>query len=285
MRNRAGGSLAAVLTLIAFLGASCAGGDELVIGVATSVQDSGLLDELVEGFKAENPDAGSLKPVAAGSGQLLELARRGEVDVIISHSPAAEEELLAAGDLIERRPLMFNLFLIIGPEDDPASVGSAASLPEAFRRIAEAEATFVSRGDRSGTHVREIAVWEEAGIEPRGESWYQESGAGQGQSLLVASDKDAYALVDSATWTALEDRTDLVAYLTDVEVPNRYSVSRVNPDKGDVSEKAARAFADFLTSPAGQLLIEEFGREEYGLPLFQPEGAAPDATPSPVSTP
>jgi tungstate transport system substrate-binding protein len=156
---------------------------------------------------------------------------------------------------------------------------------EAFALIAEEEATFISRGDHSGTHVRELAIWEDAGIDPTGESWYQESGAGQGASLLVASDKGAYTLVDSGTWTVLEEPAQLTSYVMDREVPNVYSVMRVNPERHAVNEEAAIAFADFLTSPAGQALIEEFGRQEYGQRLFVPGASARNMTPTPVSTP
>lgn len=268
-------SLSLAVALAGLAAISCGAGDELVIGAATSVRDTGLLDELVREFKEQDPDTGTVKPVAAGSGRLLELARRGEVDVIISHSPDAEAQLLAEDQAIDRQPVMHNLFLIAGPSDDPAGVAAASTLLEAFKLIAEEEAPFVSRGDRSGTHVRELAAWEDAGIDPTGRSWYQESGAGQGASLLVASDKGAYTLVDGGTWAVLKERTEL-SPLTEDEVPNVYAVMRVNPEKHDVSGEAALAFADFLTSPAGQAVIEEFGRREYGQPLFIPGIPAPE---------
>jgi tungstate transport system substrate-binding protein len=186
---------------------------------------------------------------------------------------------------MDRRPLMHNSFLVVGPADDPAGISGADSPAEAFRLIAEEEAPFISRGDGSGTHARELAIWQEAGVDPSGRSWYQESGAGQGQSLLVASDKGAYTLVDSATWTVLEGRTQLTLYVVDSEVPNVYSVMRVSPERHAVREAAAEAFADFLTSPAAQRIIADFGREEYGEPLFAPAVPAPDVTPTPIPTP
>jgi tungstate transport system substrate-binding protein len=273
-----------LLALIVLSAISCGGGNELVIGVATSVRDTGLIDELVREFKEENPDVGTVKPVGAGSGQLIELARRGEVDVIISHWPGGEAQLIAEDHGIDRRPFMHNSFLVVGPSDDPAGVSLASSPADAFGLIAELETPFISRGDGSGTHVRELAIWEDAGIEPTG-SWYQESGAGQGASLLVASDKGAYTLVDSATWTALEEPAELTSYVLDTEVPNLYSVMRVNPERHTVNEEAALAFADFLTSAAGQAAIEEFGRQEYGQRLFVPGGPARNVAPTPVSTP
>lgn len=277
--------LAALLALVSLLVTSCGGGDELVIGVATSVRDTGLIDELVREFKEENPDVGTVKPVGAGSGQLIELARRGEVDVIISHWPGGEAQLIADDHGIDRRPFMHNSFLVVGPAADPAGVGAASAPMEAFALIAEEEATFISRGDGSGTHVRELAVWEDAGIDPAGRSWYQESGAGQGASLLVASDRGAYTLVDSGTWTVLAQRADLTPYVADSQVLNLYSVMRVNPARHAVNEEAALAFADFLTSAAGQVVIEEFGRQDYGQPVFVPGGPARNVTPTPVSTP
>jgi tungstate transport system substrate-binding protein len=274
----------ALLALAALAATSCGGGEALVIGVATSVRDTGLIDELVEEFKGENPDVGAVKPVGAGSGQLVELARRGEVDVIISHWPGGEAQLIAEDYAIDRRPVMHNSFVLVGPAEDPAGIAEVVSMKDAFSLIEEEEALFISRGDGSGTHVREVAIWEQAGVEPGG-SWYQESGAGQGASLLVASDKGAYTLVDGGTWTVLNDRTELSLLIVDSQVPNLYSVLRVSPEKHAVNEEAALAFADFLASPAGQAVIRDFAREEYGESLFVPGNPAPVITPTPVSAP
>ena len=277
-------ALVLVVVLVGLSMSSC-GGDDLVIGVSTSLRDTGLLDELVDEFKRQRPGpAATVKPVATGSGQLIELARRGEIDILITHFPEAEAELIADGDGIDRRRLMHNFFVLVGPPDDPVGVRAAASLPAALRLIAGAEATFVSRGDNSGTHFRELALWRQAGIDPVGESWYQESGAGQGQSLLVASDKGAYTVVDSGTFVVFEERLELEPYVSDEE-PNQYSIIRVNPDRHDVNGAAALAFAEFLTSPAAQRIIAEFGREEYGEPLFVPAGPVSDMTSVPVSIP
>jgi tungstate transport system substrate-binding protein len=276
--------LAAALALaaLAFVAGGCGSGNELVIGVASSVQDAGLMDVLVDEFKQQYPGIGIVKAVPGGSGQLLEMARRGEFDVIITHSPAAEQEFVAGGDGVDRRPFMHNFFLLVGPKDDPAGVAGATTPAAAFKAIAAARSRFVSRGDDSGTNVRELAIWAEAGVDPAGESWYQESGVGQGPNLQVASDKGAYTLVDSATWTALEDDVELVLYAIDVEAPNVYSVTRINPQEHGVNEAAARAFADFLTSAAGQAVIEGFGREQYGEPLFIPGEVAPIPTLTPT---
>ena len=256
--------------------AGCGGGNELILGATTSLQDTGLLDELVSAFKKESGyDVSGVAPLVAGSGQVLELARQGEIDLLITHSPDAEEEFLAEGHGIDQRPLMENLFIIAGPPDDRAGVENARTLSEAFGRIAEGSYAFVSRGDGSGTHARELAIWQEAGIDPRGQRWYQESATGQGLNLLIASGKGAYTLVDSATFAVFKERTDLVPHVFEGEmVRNRYSVMRVNPENHpDLNVEAALAFADFVTSPQGQLIIQEFGREEYGESLFTPASA------------
>jgi tungstate transport system substrate-binding protein len=248
--------------------ASC-GADEnsLVLGATTSVQDSGLLDEIVRAFEAET--GYKVTPVSGGSGQILETARQGELDAVIAHSPRDEEKFIADGEGMDRRPFMENYYLLAGPPDDPAAVAGAATLHEAFLRISLAEDDFLSRGDESGTHVRELAVWDEAGFDPAGESWYRKSAAGQGQSLLVASEKRAYTLVDSSTFVAFRDKVDLRQYVIDRNEPNFYSIIRINPEKhANVNSAAALALADFLRSPAGQCLIDGFGRAEYGESLF-----------------
>ncbi len=277
--------LAALAVAAALSAASCGSGNDFVVGATTSIRDTGLLDVLTEAFREESGyDVTAVTPIIAGSGQILELARRGEVDAIITHSPQAEAKLIADGDGVDRREIMHNFFVLVGPPDDPAGVGSAGAVAEALKRIAAAERTFISRGDNSGTHLRELAQWRQAGIDPVGESWYQESGAGQGQSLLVASDRAAYTLVDSSTFVVFQERLELEPYVSDEET-NQYSIIRVNPDRHDVNEAAALAFAEFLTSPAAQQIIAEFGREEYGEPLFVPAGPVSDMTSVPVSIP
>ena len=274
-------ALASLAILAVLSTASCSGGNSFVVGATTSIQDTGLLDVLTEAFREESGyDVAAVTPIVAGSGQILDLARRGEVDAVITHSPQAEAQLIADGDGVDRRELMHNFFVLVGSPDDPAGVRSALTLAEALKRIAAAEKMFISRGDNSGTHLRELALWRQAGIDPVGQSWYQESGAGQGQSLLIASDKAAYTLVDSSTFVVFQERLELEPYAFDEE-PNQYSVIRVNPEKHNINEAAALAFAEFLTSPAAQRIIAEFGREEYGQPLFTPTtGVASDREPA-----
>lgn len=270
--------------LVVALGACSRGGD-LIVGATTSLQDTGILDEMIRAFQEESGfRVAAVTPIVAGSGQVLELARRGEVDVVITHSPAAEERLIAEGDGIDRRPVMENFFLVVGPGDDPAVVREVPTPAQAFRRIAESGRSFISRGDGSGTHMRELAIWQEAGLDPHGRSWYQESATGQGQNLLIASDRGAYTLVDSATFRVFQERVELVPYVIDEQIRNRYSVTLVNPERhGGVNAEAAKAFADFLTSAQGQRLIEEFGRDQYGESLFLPLGSPrlPPTSPTP----
>jgi tungstate transport system substrate-binding protein len=250
--------------------ASCGGNgnDELIVGATTSVQDSGLLDELVRAF--EDVSAYDVKPIVGGSGQALETARRGEFDVIMTHSPEDEAKFIEEGEGLDPRIVMRNSFLIAGPSGDPAGVKGAATLGEAFERIASGEHKFISRGDNSGTHRRELSLWEEIGIEPEGQSWYEVSSTGQGQNVLVAADKRAYTLADSSTFTVFKARAGLQALLTDDDTPNVYSVIRISTERHpDVDAAGAIAWLEFLTSAAVQCLIAEFGVEEYGEPLFE----------------
>jgi tungstate transport system substrate-binding protein len=257
---------------------SCGGGGdkEVLLGATTSVQDPGLLDELVRVF--EDVSDYDVKPIVGGSGQTLETARRGEFDVVITHSPADEDKFIADGEGLDNRIVMRNFFLIAGPVNDPAGVMEAGTMGEAFERIAAREQRFISRGDNSGTHQREMSIWVKIGIQPEGKSWYEESTTGQGQSLLVADDKSAYTLVDSSTFTAFRQRIKLQELLRDENDPNIYSVIRVSRDKHpNVNEAGAIAFTEFVVSQGGQCVIARFGVEEYGEPLFEPYFACPQS--------
>ena len=249
--------------------AACGSENELLLGATTSVQDTGLLDELVAAF--EEDSGFRVKPIVQGSGQVMALARRGELDVIMTHLPEDEAALIVDGFALERTPVMRNHFLVGGPASDPAGVVGARTLADAFARIADSEAAFVSRGDESGTHRRELAVWAEVGVDPVGEGWYRESAAGQGQSAFVANDGDAYTLMDSATFATLRERLQIVELFRGASEPNVYSVIRLNAERLDkVNEGAADAWVDFMTSERAQQLIAEFGRDEFGESLFQP---------------
>jgi tungstate transport system substrate-binding protein len=217
-----------------------------------------------------------VKPVAVGSGQAIEMGRRGEAAVVLVHSPAAEEEYVAEGTAGRRLLVMHNDFVLLGPEADPAGV-RGARVDEAMRRIAGTGAVFVSRGDDSGTHAREKSLWEQAGVTP-GAPWYQETGQGMGATLRVAAEKAGYTLSDRATHLAQPDGLALLVE-GDPGLLNVYHVIEVTARAGErVQPEAAAAFADWITGPDAQRLIDEFGRARYGQPLFVPDAGKPDPT-------
>ena len=264
---------------------------DVILATTTSTQDSGLLDVLVPLF-AERTGY-RLKPIAVGSGAALKLGEEGEADVILSHSPVAEEAFMAGGFGLDRQTVMYNDFVLVGPEDDPAGIDGEPSAAEAMRRIATAEATFVSRGDDSGTHALERRLWEQAGIEPGG-PWYQESGTGMGDTLNIANERRGYTLTDRGTYLALRDRLDLAILVEgDPALVNLYHVITVNPANGDrVNAAGGRAFLEFLLDPETQRVIGEFGVDRHGQPLFTPCArnscaVLPEATPAatPAATP
>ena len=240
----------------------------LILSTTTSTQDSGLLDVLVPMF--EKATGYSVKTISVGTGQALALAARGEADVTLAHAPALEKKYVEEGKMSNRRLVMYNDFIVIGPAEDPARVKGLPAA-EALKRIAAAEARFVSRGDKSGTHALELALWKQAGIEPKG-SWYIESGQGMGQTLLVANERKAYALTDRGTYLAFQKRVDLpVLVEKDRALLNIYSVMEVNPANGPrVNAAAGKAFADFMVTPDVQAVIKTFGVEKFGQPLFVP---------------
>ena len=243
---------------------------DLLLVSTTSTQDSGLLDVLLPAFEAQS--GYRVRLVATGSGQALKIGEQGNADVILLHSPEAEEEFMANGFGIDRRMVMHNDFVIVGPPSDPASLRSQPEPVLAFESIYASASTFVSRGDESGTHVKELAIWDDAGLDPHGQSWYLETGQGQGNTLSIASEKGGYALVDRGTFLAYKTNLNLEILLEgDPFLLNVYHVLTVNPEKSkSVNLEGARAFADFITSPEGQGIIAEFGIDEFGQPLFFP---------------
>ncbi len=264
-----------VLLVLAACGSPAAGPSaerSLILATTTSTQDSGLLDDLLPAFTAATGWA--VKPVAVGSGQAIEMGRRGEADVVLVHSPAAEEEYVAEGTAGRRLLVMHNDFVLLGPEADPAGV-RGARVDEAMRRIAGTGAVFVSRGDDSGTHAREESLWEQAGVTP-GAPWYQETGQGMGATLRVAAEKAGYTLSDRATHLAQPDGLALLVE-GDPGLLNVYHVIEVTTRAGErVQPEAAAAFADWITGPDAQQRIGEFGRAQYGQPLFVPDAGKPD---------
>jgi tungstate transport system substrate-binding protein len=212
----------------------------------------------------------SVKTISVGTGQALALAARGEADVTLAHAPTLEKKYVDEGKMQNRRLVMYNDFVVIGPAEDPARV-KGLSAAEGLRRIAGAEARFVSRGDKSGTHLLEQALWKQAGIAPKA-PWYIESGQGMGQTLSIANDRRAYTLTDRGTYLAFQKRVELpILVEKDRPLLNIYSVMEVNPANGPrVNVTAGKAFADFMLSPAVQGVIRTFGVDKNGQPLFVP---------------
>jgi tungstate transport system substrate-binding protein len=243
---------------------------QLTLATTTSTQDSGLLDELLPAFESES--GVNVKVITVGSGQALELARRGDADVLLTHAPAAEQKFMDEGWGEERRPLMHNDFVLAGPKADPAHCKGQASITDAFLRIAEHEASFVSRGDESGTHLKEKEIWTKAGIEPQGQ-WYLQAGAGMAQTLRIANEKEAYTLSDRATYLTLRKGLGFeILTERDPLMQNHYAVLITNKAKHPhVNAEAARQLADFLLRPATKKRIAEFGVPKFGEPLFFPE--------------
>lgn len=249
---------------------------DLLLVSTTSTQDSGLLDVLLPAFTEQTGYGVQL--VAVGSGQALKLGEQGNADVILLHSPAAEKEFMANGFGIDRRLVMHNDFVIVGPSSDPAAIRGQKPV-DALQKIAASRTTFVSRGDDSGTHVKELTLWEKAGVDPAGHDWYLETGQGQGATLSIASEKGGYALTDRGTFLAYQSNVDLEVLVEgDPFLLNVYHVITVNPAKyPKINLDGAKAFANFITSAEGQAIIAGFGVETYGQPLFFADAGKSDA--------
>jgi len=250
--------------------ASPARSKEIILATTTSTQDSGLLEVLVPAF--EKASGYSVKPVAVGSGAALKLGTEGNADVLLVHSPAAEQEFMDAGSGVDRRLVMHNTFLIVGPAADPAGIKGMTSAADAFQKIADAGSTFISRGDGSGTEAKELGYWKKLGITPD-PAWYVQSGQGMGATLQVASEKAGYTLTDIATWAAAKDKLALESLVdTDPSLLNIYHVIGVNPaNHPNVNAEGAKAFGDYLVAADGQAIIGAFGRDTYGMQLFVPD--------------
>lgn len=242
---------------------------DVIVAMTTSTVDTGLMDVLVPLF--EKQSGYRVKLISAGTGQTLTMGARGDADVVLGHAPELERKYLAEGAFVNYRLVMINDFVVVGPPADPLKIKTMRRLAEAFRRLAEAKAPFVSRGDRSGTHLRELTLWQKAGVQPGG-SWYIQTGQGQGATLNVASEKQAYALTDRGTFLVLQKRLALdVVFEKAQPLLNVYHVMEINPVRHPkVNHAGGAAFADFLVSPPTQKVIETFGVEKFGRPLFVP---------------
>jgi tungstate transport system substrate-binding protein len=247
----------------------------VILSTTTSTQDSGLLDVLVPMF--ERQSGYTVKTVAVGTGQALALGGRGEADVVLVHAPTLEKKYVAEDRMRNRRLVMYNDFVIIGPSDDPAKIKGMTSSGQAMKAIAHSASRFVSRGDNSGTNILEKSLWKLAGVEPSG-PWYIESGQGMGLTVGLADDRHAYTLTDRGTYLAHQKRLRLPILLQgDRPLLNIYSVMEVNPANGPkVNVKGGKAFADFMVAPATQELIKTFGLDKYGEPLFVPVAGTPE---------
>ena len=267
-RRLAPALLAAALLALALLAGACSDPDELILATTTSTENSGLLDELIPAFEAEHDYRVTV--IAVGSGAAIAMGERGDADVLLVHSPAAEQAFVEAGYGIERARVMHNDFVLVGPPSDPAAV-SGRDITGAMAAIHEAGASFVSRGDDSGTHARERAVWGVAGFDPpTGAGWYAESGQGMSATLTIAAETEAYTLTDRATYLATADRDRLAILVEGAEaLLNVYHVIVVNPERHDgLNTEGARAFRAFLLEPATQERISAFGVDTWGEPLF-----------------
>ena len=272
-------TLVPLCTLLALALGACAGEQtKLILATTTSVQDSGLLDALLPLFARESGIR--VQAIVVGTGAALRMGAEGNADVLLTHAPAAEQELVASGVLAARVPVMENYFVIAGPLEDPAGVREASSAAEAFRRIRAAESPYVSRGDDSGTHRKELELWRAAGLDP-GDRWegFTSTGSGMGLSLQVAGERRAYLLSDFGTFLAFRERSGLVALSRPAPaLRNVYSILRVNPARfpDKVRGESARALEAFFLRPDVQERIAEFGRDRFGQPLFRPLHGAQD---------
>jgi tungstate transport system substrate-binding protein len=241
---------------------------DLILATTTSTQDSGLLDVLQPMFEEES--GYKVKTIAVGTGQALEMGTKGEADVLLVHAPDAELELFDSGDAINRKRVMYNDFIIIGPSSDPAGI-KGLNVKQAFEKIAKTNTTFLSRGDDSGTHKKELAIWDSIQVKTSELDSYLETGQGMGPTLNVAVEKLGYTLTDRATFLAQEKNLKDLTLLVegDEDLLNIYHVMQVNPEKHEkVNSEGAEAFVDFIISEETQQVIEDFGKEEFGQSLF-----------------
>jgi len=260
--------------LAALVAASAQAQDRFItVASTTSTEQSGLFGHLLPLFQAKTGI--QVRVVALGTGQALDLARRGDADVVFVHDRAAEEKFVAEGYGVERQEVMYNDFVLIGPKADPAKVAGVKDIVEALRRIRAAQAPFVSRGDKSGTHAAELRLWQEAGIDLTVEKarWYRETGSGMGPALNTASSMNAYLLADRGTWLSFRNRGELtILNEGDKRLFNQYGVILVNPARHrHVKRAAGQAFIDWLQSPEGQRAIA--GYRIGGEQLFFPNAS------------
>ncbi len=236
------------------------------LSTTTSVNDSGLMAYLQPFFEKET--GYKLEITSAGTGAAIEKGRTGDADCLLVHAKASEEEFIAEGFGEERVPFMYNFFVIVGSADDPAGVEDAATAAEAFQKIMDAGASFVSRGDDSGTHKAELKIWKAMDVDPTGQPWYVSVGDSMGKTLTVADEMMAYTMSDKATYLAHDNSLELLLEETD-DMKNTYAMIAITPERfEDTNIEGAQAFINWMTSEKASKLIAEFGVQEYGEPLF-----------------
>ncbi len=252
----------------------------LRLATTTSTYDSGLLDAILPAF--EEKYNARVDVVAVGTGQALALGEAGDADVILVHARSREDQFVADGHALSRADVMYNDFVIVGPADDPAGIRNATRAVDAMNAIANAQAPFASRGDDSGTHIKERSLWQLANINPEGTDWYNSVGQGMGATLTFANEINAYTLSDRGTFLSQQDnlpnlqvlvRGSTIAENGDPAMLNPYGVLPINPDKGGIQEALAADFITWLTSPETQEAIAVYGSEKFGQPLFYPNAA------------
>jgi tungstate transport system substrate-binding protein len=260
--------------LILFLVACTSGENKetntMILATTTSTQDSGLLDVLIPIFEEKHHI--KVKTIAVGTGQALAMGEQGEADALLTHAPEAEAKLVENEDVINRKRVMYNDFIIVGPKTDPAGI-HGTNVKTAFQRIYEAKATFVSRGDDSGTHKVELDLWQAAELDPEKESWYLETGQGMGNTLQLSAEKEGYVLTDRATYLSHAKNYEQMVILLEGDdvLLNIYHVMQVNDEKHSlVNGEASKLFVEFMISDEAVENIKAFGMEQYGQPLFFP---------------
>lgn len=264
-------ALALILTMSVINVAAATRQKNIILATTTSTQDTGLLDVLIPIF--EKKTGYFVKTIAVGSGQAMAMGQKGEADVLLVHSPDAEKKFVEDNYGINRRLVMHNDFIIVGPLSDKAGIKGEKSAAQTFKKIANADSLFVSRGDNSGTHSQEKKLWKAAGVNPEGQKWYQQTGLGMGQTLGVAAEKKGYTLADRGTYLAMKKNLGLEILVEgDAALLNIYHVIEVNSTKWPkVNAEGAKAFADFMVSRNTQEIIKKYGVEKYGSPLFFPD--------------
>ena len=261
-----------IATLLCLPSTGCAKDKELILASTTSTQDSGLFDVLLPAF--EEATGYKVKVIAVGTGEAIELGEKGEADVILVHSRKAEDQFVEEGCGVNRKDVMHNDFLIVGPKEDPAQISGMTLAADAFKAIADTKSLFVSRGDDSGTHKKELSVWEKLAVTPS-EDWYIETGQSMGETLKITDEKEGYTLTDNGTWLAQKENFTLIELVKGDEILyNPYGVIAVNPEKHPdlkINYEGAMAFINWIIGQEGQEIIKEFGVEKYGQPLFYPD--------------